>query len=100
MLEVPRQKSQTRGSPGAKGTLYCLSESLVRVRHGTRTRQITGFELGDLESRFGDERIDLAIEVTTAREALPKRCKAILPDDYARIRSEAMLYKDEPAGGF
>ena len=80
---MARQKSQTRGSSGAKGTLYCLSESLVCVGHGARAGEVIGLELGDVESCIADELINLAIEVATACKALPERCDAVLPGDHA-----------------
>jgi len=85
---------------GGPPTLHQLRESLIRIGHRARPRKVTRLQLDDVKSCGRDELVNLAIEVTTAADTLPYRREPVLPDDYARIGSAAMLEKDETAARF
>src|SRR5438876_4223211 len=92
----PRQASPTQ-SMGRLIALYRLRKSLVGVSHQTRPWKIARPQLTDFESCRRDKFVDLAIQVAAAPNPLPDRRKSVLPDDDARVRSTAMLDKEQTA---
>src|SRR5712692_11977252 len=72
-----------------------LCEALVRIGHRARSRKVARLQLCDLKPCRCDELINLTIEVAAAPNALPHGGYPILPGNYARVGSAAMLEKDE-----
>lgn len=54
-------------------------DALIRVGHWTRSREIEVLLLGDLKSSRAEEFVNLAVQMATAADALPKWCYSILP---------------------
>src|SRR6516162_3586636 len=58
---------------------------------------VSGVELFDAKSRRGDEIIDLAVEMTTAAEAFPTWCQAMLPPCYCAVGRQSVLHEQQAA---
>ena len=58
----------------------------VEERHDPRPRDVAGFQPVEPKARFGKQIVDLAVEVTPAREPQPERIEAILPAGDTRLR--------------
>src|SRR6516165_1077946 len=65
----------------------------VEKRHDPRSRDVAGFQPVEPKARFGKQIVDLAVEVTPAREPQPERIEAILPAGDTRFRRATMLHE-------
>src|SRR5262245_65588756 len=63
----------------------------VEKRHDPWSRDVVGFQPVEPKARFGKQIVDLAVEVTPAREPQPERIEAILPAGDTRFRRASML---------
>src|SRR6516225_4698193 len=68
----------------------------VEKRHDPRSRDVAGFQPVEPKARFGKQIVDLAVEVTPAREPQPERIEAILPAGDTRFRRTSMLHEEQP----
>jgi hypothetical protein len=83
----------------AKPTLRSLCQSLVGVRHCSRTEEIARLQLNDSKTRRHDESVYFAIEVTTTADPLPSRCQAVLPRRYSTVRGLPVLDEKHATSG-
>src|SRR5437016_567054 len=75
-------------------------DSLVGIGHWPRSRKVGCLEFRELETRLGDEFVDLAIEVASAGDSLPYWRQPVLPGDDARIGGETVFQKNEASVRF
>src|SRR5262245_13156121 len=87
-------------SPNEPASQSCLPTAsapqrrpFVEERHDPRSRDVAGFQPVEPKARFGKQIVDLAVEVTPAREPQPERIEAILPAGDTRFRRASMLHE-------
>src|SRR6516162_1593906 len=89
-----------RGSPGRTpnaGSIGRPRDAFVHEGKRISPLHVSGVELFDVKSRRRDEIIDLAVEMTTAAEAFPTWCQAMLPPCYCAVGRQSMLYEQQAA---
>src|SRR5262249_35327512 len=80
--------------PGCKaGASARQRRPFVEERHDPRSCDVAGFQPVEPKARFGKQIVDLAVEVTPAREPQPERIEAILPAGDTRFRRASMLHE-------
>src|SRR5262249_55735929 len=68
----------------------------VEERHDPRSRDVAGFQPVEPKARFGKQIVDLAVEVTPAREPQPEGTEPLLPAGDPRFRRAPMPHEQQP----
>src|SRR5262245_51945793 len=79
--------------PMQSGTSVRQCRPFVEERHDPRSRDVAGFQPVEPKARFGKQIVDLAVEMTPARQPQPERIEAILPAGDTRLRRASMLHE-------
>ncbi len=83
--------------PNQRSSWSETCNALIHVSKCARGAQIPRLKLLDMKTRFFDQSVDLAVQMTSPAQALPERRKAVLPPHDREIGSKAMLDKQQAA---
>ncbi len=75
-------------------------DAAVRVHHGPRSAEITCFAVHQIVTGFFQNRVHLAVQVTSAGEPFPYRRSPMLHRSHMGFGGAAMLNEDNPAVRF
>ena len=89
------------GAPGRSMLLILLPrDAAVRVHQGSRSAEIACFAVDQVVTGFVQNRVHLAVQVTSAGESFPYRRSPMLHRSHMRFGSAAMLDEDDAAVRF